>query len=67
MKIDLKNLPDDTAFLHQLVTDLVVTNSTLVSENESLKEQLKLLKAKNFGKSSEKLKNNSSLEKINIL
>lgn len=48
MKIDLTNLPTDTAFLHQIITDLVVTN-------QYLQDQLALLKAKRFGKSSEKL------------
>ena len=48
MIIDLKNLPSDIDFLHQMITDLVYHNT-------SLEEQLKLLKAKRFGKSSEKL------------
>lgn len=55
MKLDLKNLPSDTNFLHQIITDLVHTNTSLTSENERLQEQLRLLKAKRFGKSSEKL------------
>lgn len=53
MKLDLKNLPKDTAFLHQLITDLVYAN-------ERLQEQLRLLKAKRFGKSSEKLNKQSN-------
>jgi len=53
MKIDLKNLPKDTAFLHQLITDLVYAN-------ERLQEQLRLLKAKRFGQSSEKLNQQSN-------
>jgi len=48
MIIDLKNLPSDIDFLHQMITDLVYHNT-------SLEEQLKLLKAKRFGKSSEKI------------
>jgi transposase len=48
MNIDLKNLPSDTDLLHQIIADLVHINV-------SLEEQLKLLKAKRFGKSSEKL------------
>lgn len=57
MKIDLKNLPSNTTFLHQLVVDLVAKNQSLAVENERLKDQLRLLKAKRFGKSSEKLDN----------
>jgi len=48
MILDLKNLPKDTALLHQIIADLV-------GDNNSLKSQLALLKAKRFGKSSEKL------------
>ena len=48
MLLDLKNLPGDTKLLHQIITDLS-------DENSSLKNQLALLKAKRFGKSSEKL------------
>ena len=48
MILDLKNLPFDTALLHQIITDLV-------EQMTSLQEQLALLKAKSFGKSSEKL------------
>ena len=55
MKLDLKNLPSDSNELHQIITDLVMTNTNLASENERLQEQLRLLKAKRFGKSSEKL------------
>ena len=48
MILDLKNLPIETNILHQLIIDLV-------EKMTSLKEQLALLKAKRFGKSSEKL------------
>lgn len=48
MKLDLKNLPSGDAILHQIITDLV-------ERMTSLEEQLALLKAKRFGKSSEKL------------
>ena len=48
MIIDLKNLPSDSVFLQQMIIDLV-------HKLKSLEEQLKLLKAKRFGKSSEKL------------
>lgn len=48
MLLDLKNLPTETKLLQQIITDLL-------TENLSLKNQLALLKAKRFGKSSEKL------------
>lgn len=48
MKLDLKNLPSDPKLLQQIIADLL-------TENLSLKNQLALLKAKRFGKSSEKL------------
>ena len=48
MEIDLATLPGDTLVLHQIINDLVL-------ENGHLKDQLALLKAKRFGKSSEKL------------
>jgi len=48
MKLDLKNLPSDPKLLQQIIADLL-------TENSSLKNQLALLKAKRFGKSSEKL------------
>ncbi len=48
MILDLKNLPDDVELLQQIITDLA-------GEVDSLKAQLALLKAKRFGKSSEKL------------
>jgi transposase len=48
MLLDLKNLPSDPKLLQQIISDLF-------AENSSLKNQLSLLKAKRFGKSSEKL------------
>ena len=48
MILDLKNLPSGDAILHQIIIDLV-------EQMTSLQEQLALLKAKSFGKSSEKL------------
>jgi transposase len=48
MNLDLKNLPSDPKLLQQIIADLL-------TENSSLKNQLALLKAKRFGKSSEKL------------
>jgi len=49
MILDLKNLPTEIKLLHQIVIDLTETVSRL-------QEQLTLLRAKQFGKSSEKLK-----------
>lgn len=48
MKLDLKNLPSNPKLLQQIISDLL-------AENLSLRNQLALLKAKRFGKSSEKL------------
>ena len=48
MIIDLNNLPSNTAVLHQIITDLV-------NELHRLRDQLSILKAKRFGKSSEKI------------
>lgn len=69
MKIDLENLPSEANILQQIIATLAIENDALLSEKESLatknnsllsevellKEQLRLLKAKRFGKSSEKL------------
>lgn len=48
MILDLQKLPTETVLLHQIITDLV-------EKMTSLENQLALLKAKCFGKSSEKL------------
>jgi transposase len=56
MKIDLKNLPSGDEFTHKIIIDLV---AALVVEREKLtakEAELALLKAKLYGKSSEKLK-----------
>ena len=69
MILDLKKLPSDTKILHQMIgdlsskvtdlltenTSLLTENTSLLTENTSLRDQLALLKAKRFGKSSEKL------------
>ena len=69
MKIDLSILPDNTEVLHQIISDLLVklgsaeANLDIVgtkldnaeAELRLLQAQLALLKAKRFGKSSEKL------------
>jgi transposase len=55
MLLDLNNLPIDTELLHRIITDLSAEVSSLSDKIESLKNQLALLKAKRFGKSSEKL------------
>lgn len=55
MNLDLKNLPKDTKLLQQMVNDLLTENLSLKDQLKSLKNQLALLKAKRFCKSSEKL------------
>jgi transposase len=55
MNIDLKNLPSEPDILHKMIYALNSKNQYLFEENQSLKDQLALLKAKRFGKSSEKL------------
>ena len=69
MLLDLNKLPIDTELLHQViadlsaevnnlsteVTNLSTENSSLKNQLISLKNQLALLRAKRFGKSSEKL------------
>ena len=78
MKIDFKNLPSKVNNLHQIIVSLAIKNdslqtqnTTLVSEKESLlsendllRYQLKLLKAKKFGRVSEKL--NSQIEQLEL-
>jgi hypothetical protein len=49
MNIDLQNLRLDAVILQKIII-------ALSSENQTLQEQLNLLRAKYFGKSSEKLK-----------
>ena len=55
MKLDLKNLPSDPKLRHQIINDLSSEVIKLSDQIQSLKNQLALLKAKRFGKSSEKL------------
>jgi transposase len=55
MILDPKNLPSDVKTLHQIIADLSAEVTSLSTQNSSLKNQLTLLKAKRFGKSSEKL------------
>ncbi len=50
MKIDIKNLPTNVTLLHQIIADLA-------TEVDWLQSKLNLLRAKHFGKSSEKLDN----------
>jgi transposase len=62
--IDLKNLPSDPAILHQMVIALsseVHNQSVLI---QILKDQLALLKANRYGKSSEKLQ--SQIEQLEL-
>ena len=56
----MHNLPSDPELLKQMVMHLSEKCDKLVTENQSLKEQLTLLRKKRFGASSEKL---STLEK----
>lgn len=63
MKNTLDKLPEDVAILHKMIGDLssknsslTKTNSSLSQEISSLKFQLKLLRRKQFGKTSEKQK-----------
>ena len=55
MNNDLKNQFSEPGILHQIIDDLNTKLRILTEENQSLKDQLALLKAKRFGKSSEKL------------
>ena len=55
MRLDLKKLPSDTDLLHQIICDLVANNTSLTETIKQLKSQLAKLKAKQYGKSSEKL------------
>lgn len=71
MKIDLNNLSTDLSILHHMITDLVgetislhSQNASLQNKNKSLEEQLTLLRAKQFGKSSEKLNSKEDKEKL---
>ena len=68
MKIELKNLPTDYSILHQIIIDLNTKLYTLTEENQFLREQLALLKAKRFGKSSEQLaKLDKQIEELELL
>ena len=53
MKLDLKNLPSDPKLLHQIISDLLIENTSLKEKLTSLKNQLALLRKKKFSKSSE--------------
>ena len=55
MNIDLKNLSSEPDILHQIICTLSAKVMSLTDEIQSLKDQLAVLKAKRFGKSSEKL------------
>jgi transposase len=68
MKIELKNLPTDHSVLHQIIIDLNTKLYTLTEENQFLREQLALLKAKRFGKSSEQLaKLDKQIEELELI
>jgi transposase len=55
MKTIIRNLPDDLATSHQIIIDLVTENRSLKEKTTALEHQLALLRAKQFGASSEKL------------
>ena len=55
MIIDIQNLPLDIKSTHEIIVALSKKNTLFLVEIQSLKDQLALLKAKRFGKSSEKL------------
>jgi transposase len=55
MIIDLENLSSEPDILHKMICALNTKVLSLTEENQSLKDQLALLKAKRFGASSEKL------------
>jgi transposase len=55
MKTIIKNLPEEVPLLHQIITVLVAENRFLEDKTQALEHQLALLRAKQFGKSSEKL------------
>src|SRR3989338_10350397 len=57
MLLDSKNLPSDITCLHQIIHNLL-------GENDALKSQLALLRAKRFGKSSEKL--NKQIDELEL-
>ena len=78
MKIDIENLPSESNILQQIIAELSTENHSLLYEKEDLrtknhfllseidllKEQLKILKAKKFGRSSEKL--DSQIEQLEL-
>lgn len=55
MNITPQNLPSDISLLQGIVTKLMLEVSLLNSENKSLSDQIRLLKKKMYGMSSEKL------------
>ncbi len=65
MQIDLENLPTEINILQEIITALNIENQYLLSENITLKEQLEILRARKFGKSSEKL--NKEIEQLEFL
>lgn len=55
MRLDLENLPHDTALLHRLVRDMAVQVSTRDGEIERLRQIVKELQRMRFGRRSERL------------
>ncbi|WP_425360644.1 transposase domain-containing protein [Candidatus Tisiphia endosymbiont of Ceraclea dissimilis] len=64
MVFDLNNLPSDIPVLHKMLAALNNNIQSLITENQSLREQLALIKAKRYGKSSEKL--DKQIEEIEL-
>lgn len=54
VELDLNNLPDDPALLHQLILDLISTLQSQQSDIEKLRHQLKQLQRYQFGSKSER-------------
>jgi transposase len=55
MRVDLANLPTDTAFLHRLVRDLVAEKEQQGSEIDKLRLIIRQLQRSQFGRRSERL------------
>ena len=54
MKVDMASLPDNLEQLKQIIADMANEQSRYVQENDLLRERIRLLYAKLFGKKSEK-------------
>jgi transposase len=54
MKMDMTSLPDNPGQLKQIIAEMAFEQSRYIQENDLLREQIRLLYAKLFGKKSEK-------------